>query len=732
MEQGFSENQSAGSRRRVAAWVGAVLAVAASAGVTLLLHTSGRLIIPELAAYYLILVPPVVAFIIARAGRDGGRGGFAQMRKSLPLIALWAGLLALVCSSLVMHPWFYFLDWTRTWFAGFSGPALLALIGAMLAPFFVRGQGKPGRAALALMVACQAVCFAALIRETGGEPLYRDDHPSFMFRHWEFARTFPQLLNYNPYWNGGVTGIVGTTSGTTALGILFWPLWRWMPPDRVYTWIVGAAFIVVVPLIAAASARLAGGGRTEAGVAGILALGVSRHFFLWAMHYGTIGACFSSSCAMLFAACVFRVVFLGRREKWLAAVLVVSAFFLVAWPPGALMALCILAVAAARRRFWSRRNFVFFAGCGLAALVLSSKFLIAVAVKGGDVMGHVLAEAGGAGPATGFDAAAVREFIASGWRHILSQVSEGSPLLIIFGLAGAFFIPYRGVRSWFAPMLVALACLTAWGREWMPNLQLGRMAIPLFYLAVLPASLNIGRLMGLRDFRAAILRATLLAMLILTGWNAAGLYGNGGAAKYVAMPQQVHELIDWIRDNVPGGGRVMFAGRVVHAMGRGHVAPLPIFTGREMMACDYYHFPPQMVEYDFPPRCFRHDVPGFCELYNVTHVLTYHENWKAYFRSMPERFEEIRDFDIFTMFRARRESALFLRGGGAARAGFNSIIVRPDNPDVEQVVKYNWADGLEAEPPARVYPVAAADGVEFIGIAPGGAGEVRIKFRSRL
>ena len=39
---------------------------------------------------------------------------------------------------------------------------------------------------------------------THGVPLYRDDHPSFIFRLWEFGRAFPRFVTYNPYWNAGV------------------------------------------------------------------------------------------------------------------------------------------------------------------------------------------------------------------------------------------------------------------------------------------------------------------------------------------------------------------------------------------------------------------------------------------------------------------------------------------------------------------------------------------------
>ena len=32
-----------------------------------------------------------------------------------------------------------------------------------------------------------------------------------------------------------------------------------------------------------------------------------------------------------------------------------------------------------------------------------------------------------------------------------------------------------------------------------------------------------------------------------------------------------------------------------------------------MMACDYYHFPPKMVEYDYPPKPWRKTAEGIAE-----------------------------------------------------------------------------------------------------------------------
>ena len=326
-------------------------------------------------------------------------------------------------------------------------------------------------------------------------------------------------------------------------------------------------------------------------------------------------------------------------------------------------------------------------------------------------------------------------FLADGWQRFCSQLSEGSPLLIFLGVAGVLVSPWRPIRNWYAPLILALALLAAFGPVLKPNMQLGRMAIPFFFAAVLPASVAIAGILRSREPRFAVFRAAMLALLILSAWTVARLYENRGNARYTFLSESTERMAKWIRESVPPGGRLMFSGSMVHAAGGGHVAPLPMLTGREMMACDYYHFPPKFVEYDYPPRPFRvtdEKFWTFLELHNVTHVATRLDARKDYLRGMPDRFNEEATFERITFFSVKRAPDIFLKGHGRARADFNRIEAEWDDPAGEVVLKYRWDDRLAADPPVRLHPVEVAEGIMFIGIDPGGAKKCVIRFRSRL
>lgn len=694
----------------------------------------GRFLVSDWVRQLLWLIPPLL--LIQRLPPDETPDTRGEWRRHAPEVLLFALMVLFLLSGAVLHPWFYFLDWVPQNRPGFgtmdSGLVRTVLLTSLFLPFLLKRRPNVWFFVLLIFLFSEFACFRSLLKTTGGAALYRDDHPSFMFRLWEFAHTFPRLVTYNPYWNGGVVNFVGTSSGTAAVGLPLFPLWRFFPTHQVYTLGIGLIYIVLMPWIAVASVRILGGNRTAALCGGLLALGVSRHFFLWMLHFGTIGAAFSSSFVLPVCACTYRVVWRRKRETWLFVVLVLSICFLVQWPPGGLMALPLALSMLLSVRRWTVRTWGFLAAAGAVVLLLMLRPLLTVLLRGDALMSHVMEPSG---QSAAF--AMLPAWLARGFFHLVAHVHEGHPLLIFLGLAGLCVLPYRSLRRWCAPLIVLLAFLAGWGRDLKPNLQLGRMSIPMFFVAVIPASVLCARLLGTRRRGLAVFRSGLLALLLMGGWNVARLYRSEGHAPYTVLPPEVTALTKWIRGHVPPGGRVLFAGRCVHFYGRGHVAYLPVLSGREMMACDYYAFPPKTVEYNYPPRPFRRPenrLFEFMDLYNVTHVLTYHDEWKDAFRRHPDQFEEVQavDWDRVAVFRVRREPSLFLKGRGEVKAGFNRLAVQLAEPADEIVLRYNWSDRLTVPAPVELRPWDAGDGIRLIAARPNGVASFDIEYRDWL
>lgn len=735
-----------GFKRQVRLLAAALLA----AGMLVVFRMPGLFLPPMWLLAPLALVPWLFAVERfsrpARAGCDGERPGSLA-----PLLVLVAALVLMLFTSAVRHKWFFFLRWAPDTHQVPWVPhrmALLVLYTALLAPLFALGRRRLPGLMPAVLLLSQVACFHALMRASGGHALSRDDHPSMMFRLWEISRTWPQLVNYNPYWNAGTVDFAGAASGLNGLGMLVAPFLHWCRIQDIYTPMIGAAFIFLIPWMAALSVRVAGGRGAALWTAGILGLGVSQHFFLWLLQYGTVGACFSSAFILPFAAGVFRVLWMGRREWWLLVLVSGSFVFLMMWPPGALMAAAVFVAAVASARRWTWKRVGFLALCGAVGLALHYRTFGAIFLQGGEqLLNGDLAAAPRAAAGGGAlrPLAHTGAMAASGWSRLISHLHEVNPILVVMGIAGTLVFPLRSVRRWFAPIIITLAILCGWGPELLPHLELGRMSIPLAYVAIAPAALGIERILRSGRFMLTPARAVLVALLILTGWNARGLFGGRQALFTVTyMGEKTESLVALVKAHAEPGSRVLFAGPCVHAYGDGgHVALLPYLGGREMMACDYYHFPMAEVEYEYPPPPFR-DKPdllyAFLADHNVSLVFARRtalykgaQAWAPRLEKEPARYRRIGGLEHgqVAVFRVEGyERTMFLKGSGTVEADFNRIRVRTGQPGERTVIKYRWQEGLRVAPPVEIRPFRVAEGIDMVEIVWNGRAECAIRYAS--
>jgi len=665
---------------------------------------------------------------------EGGVGEVIDP-KLLPAVVLFGGMLLFSFSTVVRSPWFFFFHWPindlsahavrKAWIFRFF------FYTALLTPLFLvrRWSGWMWVLMLGILLYSQAHCLHDLLNTTKGLPLYRDDHPSFMYRLWTFPRTFPQLIYYDPFWNGGKAVSYLISSGTAAPGLALWPVWKWGWILNTYTPALGIMYIILIPFSVVAAVRLSGGTVAAAFAAGTLALGVSRVFFLWLLHFGTVGACFALPLLALLAAIVYAVLWRDLRGWWLGALLVVTGLLYAAWPPAVLIGTSLAAGMFFSVRAWSLSKWKFLLGWGLLLALLCLPYLVGI-------LTHIDV---GAYVGMGQKHIEMDWFFRDGWKRFLTHLRRAHPLLVFMGLLGVWFVPDRRLRTFFAPVLVVLALFAGWGHSWKPHLEFTRAGIPLLYIATIPAAIWIARILETRMARLAPVRAGLVVLLVMTGMNVGDLYRNRGVAHYCVMNDEVRDMVQWIRTSVPAGGRVMFAGKNVHGYGGGHIAILPVLTGHEMMACDYYHFSPKRVEYEYPPRGFRGSAAKifhFCELYNVTHIVTYHKYWMRRLDRHPEFFRRVHEFGQRrrkVIYEVQRNPGMFLVGSGSIQAGINKITVHLDDAHSPAVIKYNWDARLSVEDPVRIEPFAADESpLRFIRIIPNGQADCVIHYRRLL
>jgi len=639
-------------------------------------------------------------------------------------------------SSSTNDIWFYFLRWPPFADRPDNYPLLKAgtvrfcILASVAMPILVFCRTKTSMwvVTTGILVWSQITCFNQLWHGTGGQALYSDDHPSLIYRLWVYGQSFPRLIYYDPLWNAGKEASYLVSTGVVPLGTFLLPLWKFFQTDMVYTPAIALAFAVIVPLMAGFAVRIVGGGWTAACCASILGIGISQHFFLWLLHFGTVGSCFALPFVMLVCACIYRVLYLDGFENWTGIVLVLAAVMFLAWPPSTIMAVLLVPALLFCLRQWSAKKMTYLTLCGIMAAVLYMPFLVGI-------LWHI--------DPVGFAQAGAKKVVLShewlkGFERLYEHLRQGNPLLVFYGLVALWFLPQKGMKTFYGVFLVGLAMLAGWGDSWKPQLQLSRAGIPMFFVAITPAALWLGKLLQEPSTKMIPVRAAILVLLLLSGLNSARLYGNKGLGPYVTMNPEMNEIVSWIKNDAPENSRVLFAGMTVHGYGRGHIAYLPVLTGREMMACDYYHFSPSRVEYDYPPRFFRENeekMSEFMNLYNVGCILTYHDTWKDFFRKHPDQYEEIKSFGDKkkrTVFKVKREPNQFFKGSGTVKAGINELKVKVSNPFEEVVIKYNWVEGLCSEAPVEIKPFEVGKDVRFILVNPHGKAEFRILYRKWL
>ena len=663
-----------------------------------------------------------------RATVPRGRGGVTQ--------ALLAGALIYFCSSAVLDPWFFPTRWVGAaglleapWRHGAARSLLLAIPIAWLWPVAARRQAVWATVCIACVGWLLWECYQA----TGFQMIYRTDHPSFVYRFWAFKETFPRPDFYDPHWNAGMPVPFLVATGIWAVGPLLLPWLQWIPIEQLYTPALAVIYLGVLPTLAWFSLKWIKARPRACWLAVLLALATTQRFWVHLLHYGTIGALFSMSMALPLAACWYRFLYIeAKPSRTTLAGLLLGGLILLTWPGALTIALAFLLVTLLHiRRLFPHKWIWVLAGGAILFIVLLPLALVPLRYSDIDSFTQVTAHQ-------------------PWWNHfrhglgvMAHNLRSTNALIVVFGFIGGFFLRRASARWFFGPLILALLLLSGWGEEVKALLQTERLIIPAALVAILPTAWWLDRITTIahratnyRVWSTAVWRtvtAWVVAILLLSVYQAARTWGGRGMAPFQTRPDYMDTFIAWIQDHVPEDGRVMFAGRAVHAYGGGKVAALPMFTGREMMATDFYGFSPRLVEYEYPPRIFRQAGSDgwfdFKEIHNITHVATWHDYWQDRYDAEPERYRRVHDIKHIAIYEVQRPSSLFLHGRGRVKAQFDRFDIRLDELHQPTVIKYNWADGLVAEPPVELFAFEVGYDTRLIGFNPGTNRTLTIRYR---
>ncbi len=663
-----------------------------------------------------------------------------------------AGALAALLLVRPQHAWSWQLG---RWAAGVRPlTGSLALDAALLAAacalaFGLGGAGLRRRVPLLLALALaggQALCLAAAWPHlTAGTGIaWGVDHPAFLYRLHETRAVFPHLGGWNPWWNGGTEHFFSVTSGTHGWALLVSPLLAFLDPAAFEGWAVFAWLFVLFPWLAVLSLRACGARWSAALAGGLLQLALGRSHFLYFWQYGLVGGLATTGLTVPLCALAYRTAVLRRGGWGGAALLGLVAWASCLWSPGLFTCAGIALGALCCAGRWTKSSFARMALAAAIALLLLAPWLWTTLVVSHGVVGFV-----GASPGSDHSHLTL---LYHGLRHAARRALEWHPAILALGLAGLPLAPRR-LRRLLLPCLLALGAVVV-SYAWKRQSQFDRIAFQTAAVAAVPAALLAGRILSrgaaagagaARRWGRAAAQGLVAAALLLGVRVAFAHAGNAAGFRFWTAEPVVAEFADWVRANVPPGGRLAFAGATANRLDWGTATYLPILSGREMMAADYYSFPRGFVELDYPPRFYRNKgvdaILDFSRAYGITHWAVCNPVYvEKCFGREPERFVPVARFRMqsteLPVYAVADPWAAgvtrFLEGEGEVEARERRIVVRPADPAAERLVlRYNWRDGLRClTPGASIEPFAFDENLRFIAVRPNGAPVVEIGYRA--
>jgi len=647
----------------------------------------------------------------------------------------------------------FMIDWLTRGYSFLPGPEIrgeILLIFILAFSFFEFLKNEINLEVLAV-VSCLLFFVGFLIFADGGL-LFSDDHSVFLYRLLLLKEHFPNIPVYNPLWSAGRDTLHFFATGNLNIFLIFFPLINFLDPLVAYTLQVAILLFLLTPGSMWLAARILGFSRTCAAIAALLSLSGSALWYQWALKYGTLG-CITSIALLPVSVAYILKAFQDNRDLSARQGLI---FFLctalvLLWSPSGLVLLPLLGAGLLSFKRQVKKTYLVISSAMILLVTIPwlyffwtewnvSKFLNKTdAVSASLEVG----EAERAGSRVQVGKRSLRANRPAGFsleetkRLFSDSLIRINPLLLIFTIPGlALLRPY--VRKVYAILLGWLVVLSGLLPPAIPQIELDRMFLVLAHLACLPVALAIESLISRSDLRGQRLFSSVAISFLGAGLVAsAAIVGNRMEDRFSFAGKELGDVVMFVKDEIPGEGRLFFSGFVLEDLDNAHIAPLPAMTGRPMIAVSPFHdhwsysqpFPQEVIAGG------EKAISEYLDLIAVDAVAAHEPRWKTFFSERPDSFLPLGKAGKFNFFSRVKPEGYFLEGKGEIIEQTTSIVrLSLAEGEEEAVLKFRYLPHLDSE--CELSPVDAGHGLQFIKLSECDAGqEVIIKskgFFSRL
>lgn len=565
-----------------------------------------------------------------------------------------------------------------------------------------------------LVIVTALVGLADLLLQGNGQPIFSDDHASFLYRLQLLKENFPFIPFYNPQWNAGYDAREFFPSGVLNFFLIFAPFIYLLPVKLIYSTLVGLLLFALAPTLNWWATYLVVRNKRASWLTAMITISGSTLWYKWGLSYGTLG--FATSLCLLPLTLVLLAQFLEEQHSVFRDYFVfpVCATLTLLWPLAGVILLPTLlwqlpAALKALRDSRTRWTLVILLCLNLPWMLL---FL----------SNSPVAQFVSATPDRSMKEIHSPKNLMSFSPDTMFQIGVAAgqtinPLLVLGLVPGLLLLGTTKKAKFVCATLGWCLCMGICISQLKPQLELERMLVAFLMIATIPAGVGLAHLLD--EYLGDYLPARLLCVPIWGILLASPLWlhcvlANEGSEKIFFASNVTHSLAQAISTHA-GSGRVLMAGFTLHTLEGGHVAPLPYLSKVPMVASGFYH---NKWRYeDVIPTEFREQgkkgVLEFLDLMNITAIVTHDGFWRRWFKKRKKLFNKVFELDRFTIYvRNNVEPSYFLSGRGEILSqNSNSVKVRVSS--AKAVLKFKYFDFLHSET-CKLGPFKVSPSLYFI------------------
>lgn len=527
--------------------------------------------------------------------------------------------------------------------------------------------------------------------------VWSDDNPTFIYRLELLKRFFPNIPFFYTGWNAGLDARDFFATGALNVFLLSYPLVKFLDLSKYYNIILSYLLFFLLPLFTIISCKILKKDWTFISIATALSMTTNLFWYRWALKYGTLGFITSS--------CLVPIVFtlsqkllskdenLSKNEAW---ALVLSTSLMLLWSPTGLVFIpCIIYAMLFLLRILKKKYCKrIILGLFLINLPWICIFWSASNVSNFLVMDKATNQTIVQEKQNNFKTSNQQKItLQKTLKNFRDTFTAMNPLITLFAMIGICFLPIS-YKKLFLITSIWLFFLGTMIAQIKPQMEFDRMLLIWGILSVIPTTACIYNLLKTESLKNKIASSIMLGTLVASIFSAGSIFKNRTLEIYYHQNDSIKSLISFLK-NYPSKGRILFSGFVLHHFGEGHIAPLPVLTGKQIIASSPFHnawkytqvIPKEFIEND--------KIKDYLSLMNIELIVAHEKIWRDYFFN-DSSFEEVFKFNNYKIFRYKNFANSYALLGKLSNLKIleNQISFTPLSKSIK--LKFNFFPFLES------------------------------------